>query len=106
MQRRRQAEEVDRLVDDFTQSHTDILFRIHALKQQLRVAYLGGYSPRYIEELLLTLKVFDSSFVPVSTPCLIALLCFGLLGVSLSLSLCDVNFFSHLSSHYHQEIYF
>ena len=56
-QRQNQMKEIDRIVDDFTQSQSEILSRLHALKKQLDIARLAGYSPRYIEDLLNNIKV-------------------------------------------------
>jgi hypothetical protein len=58
MQRRVHAQELDRLVDDFTQAHTNLLQRITALTNNLRAARLLGYSPRDIEDLMVMMKVF------------------------------------------------
>lgn len=58
VQRRIQSQELDRLLDDFAQSHTSLLVRINALSNNLRAARLLGYSPRDIEDLVIVIKVF------------------------------------------------
>ncbi len=57
IQRRIQTQELDRLLDDFTQSHTSLLHRINSLTNNLRTARLLGYSARDIEDLMIIVKV-------------------------------------------------
>ena len=56
-QRRIQAQELERLLDDFTQAHTNLLDRIHSLTDNLRAARLTGYSPSDMEDLMGMMKV-------------------------------------------------
>jgi hypothetical protein len=49
---------LDRLVDEFTQAHTNLLLRITGLSNNLRSARLVGYSPRDIDDLMVIIKVF------------------------------------------------
>ncbi len=46
------------MIEDFAQSHTNLLVRINALTDNLRTARLLGYSPRDIEDLTNIIKVF------------------------------------------------
>ncbi|CAF4031028.1 unnamed protein product [Rotaria sp. Silwood2] len=57
-QRRVQTQELQRLLDDFDQAHTNLLHRINALSNNLRTARLVGYSSRNIEHLIVIIKVF------------------------------------------------
>ena len=69
IQRRIQTEELDRLLDDFAQSHTNLLVRINALSNNLRAARLLGYSSRDIEELVRVIQVFIIEKVSLSFAC-------------------------------------
>ncbi|UJR08743.1 hypothetical protein I4U23_013000 [Adineta vaga] len=55
-QRRIQAQELDRLVGDFTQAHTNLLQRINSISNNHRSAHLAGYSIRDIEDLMIVIK--------------------------------------------------
>ncbi|CAF4456379.1 unnamed protein product, partial [Adineta steineri] len=55
-QRRIQAQELDRLLEDFTQTHDNLLDRINAINNNFRSANLAGYSIRDIEDLMVVIK--------------------------------------------------
>ncbi|CAM2712242.1 unnamed protein product [Rotaria socialis] len=58
-QRRVQAQELERLLDDFGQAHTNLLHRINALSTNLRTARLIGYSTRDIEDIMSIVKTLN-----------------------------------------------
>ncbi|CAF1425562.1 unnamed protein product [Rotaria sordida] len=58
-QRRVQAQELERLLDDFGQAHTNLLNRINALSNNLRTARLVGYSSRDIEHIIAIIKTLN-----------------------------------------------
>ncbi|CAF1053347.1 unnamed protein product [Adineta ricciae] len=58
-QRRIQAQELDRLVADFNQTHTNLLQRINAIGNNHRSAHLAGYSIRDIEDLMVVIKTLQ-----------------------------------------------
>lgn len=57
MQRRTQTQELNQLVEDFTQAHQNLLSRIHVLSGNLRSSRLAGYSLHDIEDLTIIIKV-------------------------------------------------
>ncbi|CAF3725966.1 unnamed protein product [Adineta steineri] len=58
-QRRIQAQELDRLLEDFTQTHDNLLDRINAINNNFRSANLAGYSIRDIEDLMVVIKTLN-----------------------------------------------
>ncbi|CAF3804026.1 unnamed protein product [Adineta steineri] len=56
IQRRAQTEEIDQLVEDFTQAQTHLLQRINVLSNELRSARLAGYAISDIESLMVIIK--------------------------------------------------
>ncbi|CAF5215804.1 unnamed protein product, partial [Rotaria magnacalcarata] len=57
IQRRTQTQEINQLVEDFTQAHSNLLSRINILADNLRSSRLSGYSIHDIEDLMIIIKV-------------------------------------------------
>ncbi|CAF4079785.1 unnamed protein product, partial [Rotaria sp. Silwood2] len=55
-QRRTQTQELNQLVEDFTQAHNNLLLRINSLSANLRSARLSGYTIHDIEDLMIVIK--------------------------------------------------
>jgi hypothetical protein len=68
LQRRTQTQELNQLVEDFTEAHTNLLLRIHTLSTNVRSARLAGYTIHDIEELMVIIKVcyLSISFLPIA----------------------------------------
>ncbi|CAM4782634.1 unnamed protein product, partial [Rotaria magnacalcarata] len=56
IQRRTQTQEINQLVEDFTQAHSNLLSRINILADNLRSSRLSGYSIHDIEDLMIIIK--------------------------------------------------
>ncbi len=68
MQRRTQTQELNQLVEDFTEAHTNLLLRINTLSTNVRSARLAGYTIHDIEDLMVIIKVcyLNISFLPIA----------------------------------------
>jgi hypothetical protein len=68
LQRRTQTQELNQLVEDFTEAHTNLLLRINTLSTNVRSARLTGYTIHDIEDLMVIIKVcnLNISFLPIA----------------------------------------